>query len=117
MEGLIKTLAANGCGVGGPDTMHNAPTLGERYYTGASGGADYRGVVPIAHAVQSADTSDGHTPTEIFDNCYNSKQCNYMFWLRKSGDLWTNSIVPALRARPSLRTICPSRYADCDAGQ
>jgi hypothetical protein len=69
--------AAHKCGLGGPDIKPPELFDGMQVYTGAIGGVDYRGVVPVNYANQG-DSVNNWTMSDLYDFALYPLECNYM---------------------------------------
>jgi hypothetical protein len=120
MEKLIQSFMPLPVGVGDSNVIPGEPTLGQRVWTGVTGG-DYRGRLAIGTSVEAGELGGNHgdfTPKQLNDYAYNTLKSNYMFWVYNTwmGDRnqrWSTGILPFLRNNPPIRTGCPSSYGSC----
>jgi hypothetical protein len=128
LKGLIAQCASRGCGVGGPDVLLTGDgTEGDRILTGRSGGVDYRGRMPVAYAVQTAELGGRvgtFTPEQLFEHAYSTLRANYIFWVRNTGvggyeQQWETGILPFIRSIDGkVHTGCPQALqARCSSGE
>ena len=121
MGSLIQALYQNDQGVGGPSTIPNRYTQGQKVWTGGTG-ANYRGLVGIATGLEEPVFGGKHgdwSPKQIGDWAYNSLGTTHMIWFRNtwvgtSSQRWSTGILPYLRTNPPTRTKCPTVYGTCN---
>ncbi|MFY1670901.1 hypothetical protein ACN27G_13170 [Plantactinospora sp. WMMB334] len=132
MADLIHHCESLYCIIGGPDTIPSEDIQANRIYTGETGGADYRGVLPFASEIQSPSLG-GHegdwTPAQLWNHAMNGNsgagiravQPRYGLWFRntwQSGpeQRWHTGILPFIRSINGAvySTACPTAYPGCD---
>jgi len=129
LDGIIAHAYENRCGVGGPDILPRAPTLGDRIIQGIEGGSSYVGRTPIASAVQSpalCGKEGCNLPLDIYNFAVDSLGVNYIFWLHFGTEKdtatakysWRDGMLPMLRANNGrINLSCPSNLAgQCNTG-
>ncbi len=120
MSELIQAMVDPQVAAGGPNTVPDALTQGQRVWTGQLG-ADYRGLLPISSGVETGELGGNHgtfTPKQIYDFAYNTLRVNHLFWVRNTWEggaaqKWSTGILPFLRTNPPIRTSCPVSYGIC----
>lgn len=120
LGGLIQSFMTPRVGVGASDVIPTNLSTGQEVWTGVHG-ADYRGILPIANAVEVAELGGikgSWTPAQLHEFAYGTLRANYLFWAWNTwvGDAsqqWSTGILPFLRTNPPVRTKCPSVYGWC----
>lgn len=120
MSTLLQRMYDEGVAACGPNVMPDNLTSSQRVWTGKTG-ADYRGLLPIANAVEGPDLGGGHgdwTPKQLSDFAYNTLHGSHLFWVVNtwvgdSSQRWKTGILPFLKTNPPVRTTCPSSYGLC----
>jgi hypothetical protein len=115
---LVQSLVSADGALNSATTMPGKMTNGQKVWTGGGTmGADYRGRLAIATAVEHGELVD-YSPAKIGDWSYGTLKANYVFWVRNtwagpSSRQWTNGILPYLKTNPPVRTGCPTSYGWC----
>jgi hypothetical protein len=85
MQDLIAyILSLSHPGVGGPDIVPGAPTDGQQVWTGAVGGIDYRGLLPIGNSVQTPEMGgkEGSFTLAQFWAAIQAYGCTHVNWTK-----------------------------------
>lgn len=126
MESLVAYAASVRCGIGGPDTVPNAPTAAQRVFMGlhedgSAGGIDYRGQIPAFFQVQGPELGgkEGTFTMSAIGTAGATYGANFMPWLRTTQAApkpnWATDIQPYLHGTPqALATTCPLTFPACN---
>jgi hypothetical protein len=120
---LEQSLVSPAGALNSSNTVPNKMNNGQTVWTGGGTlGADYRGRLAIASAVETGELGGNlgdFYPWQIANYAYSTLKANYVFWVRNtwsgnSGQRWDTGILPYLKNKnPSVRTGCPISYGYC----
>jgi hypothetical protein len=129
MNRIIAHNAELGVGVGGPDILPDScarnGTQAYETITGASGGHDYRGEIPIQYSVEAAEMGGALANCsidELRDFANGTLHASHLFWQRNTYTGTSAQQWPAILryiaddGNALTHTSCPARYSQgCDA--
>ena len=117
----LAYMRSLGVGFSTADVNTSGAIWGDRAVVGTLGGVDYRGVIPVAAAVES--TSFGIwwdiSAQEVFNYVNGTLNVSHMRWDRNvaigtDSQKWATAILPIIRSQPLTHMSCPSEY-ECSA--
>lgn len=119
MDSHIAYLASIGVGIGGPDVLPppHSGTWAYKTLTGASGGHDYRGEIPVQYSIEASELGGSigsWTPAQLYDFANNTLRCSHLFWDRNTyqgsvSQQWP-AIMTFIASNPLTYTAPPTVY-------
>lgn len=119
MDAHVAYLASIAAGVGGPDVLP-PPHAGTHMYntlTGASGGHDYRGEIPVQCSIEASELGGSigsWTPAELFAFANDTLRTSHLFWQRNyhagTAEQQWPAIMTFIASNPLTHTNPPTVY-------